>query len=368
MTELRVPVDEVRVNGRHRIDLGDVDSLAKSIADVGLINPITVTPDNLLIAGERRLAAVRSLGWTEVPARVVDTLTDAADRLAAERDENTCRLNMSPEELVRLGSAMEELARSSAADRMAEGQVNGGLARHGLLSSNVSRSADTQSRKAAETAAIVGDAIGLSRDRYYMARRIIRYAEDESQPDRVREAAAAARVEMNSTGLVTVAHEKLKAALGRERAAREAQEAKAAALADPVPEFGDDGLWVPELGDTSPNAAAQRRHLINVYAEQGFRSGQIADKIGLSERHVRKVARNHGIDIIADRTVGRTRRLDADRIVRETVHTLEGVAMGVRLIDYDDLDRAQIGDWAKSLADSIRVLNRLTKRLKEIAQ
>jgi ParB family chromosome partitioning protein len=51
---------------------GSVESLAASIADVGLINPITVTRDGRLLAGRHRFVACRALGWTEVPATMVD--------------------------------------------------------------------------------------------------------------------------------------------------------------------------------------------------------------------------------------------------------------------------------------------------------
>jgi ParB family chromosome partitioning protein len=49
-----------------------VESLATSIADVGLINPITVTRDGRLLAGRHRFVACRALGWTDIPATVVD--------------------------------------------------------------------------------------------------------------------------------------------------------------------------------------------------------------------------------------------------------------------------------------------------------
>jgi hypothetical protein len=61
------PVSKIKVGReRQRKDLGDVKVLAASIADVRLINPIPVSPDGTLLARERRLAAVKQLGWTEV--------------------------------------------------------------------------------------------------------------------------------------------------------------------------------------------------------------------------------------------------------------------------------------------------------------
>ena len=54
-------VAEIIVGTRHRRDMGDLASLSRSIADVGLLHPIVVTPDSRLIAGERRLRACTSM-------------------------------------------------------------------------------------------------------------------------------------------------------------------------------------------------------------------------------------------------------------------------------------------------------------------
>jgi len=44
-------VAEIQIGTRHRRELGDIDALAQSIADVGLLHPVVVTPAGLLIAG-----------------------------------------------------------------------------------------------------------------------------------------------------------------------------------------------------------------------------------------------------------------------------------------------------------------------------
>lgn len=83
----------------------DVDKLASSIREVGLIQPITVkaravmsgglsTQGFQIVAGHHRVAACRSLGWTEIDAIVID----AAGHLEAELveiDENLCRSELS---------------------------------------------------------------------------------------------------------------------------------------------------------------------------------------------------------------------------------------------------------------------------------
>ena len=52
--------------------LGDL-----TVSRVGLLHPVVVTSDGRLVAGERRLVACRSLGWTDVPVTVADSLADA---------------------------------------------------------------------------------------------------------------------------------------------------------------------------------------------------------------------------------------------------------------------------------------------------
>lgn len=60
MTSETMPIDSVVVGARHRQRLGDLRTLAASIAGVGLLHPVVVTPDRRLVAGQRRLEACRS--------------------------------------------------------------------------------------------------------------------------------------------------------------------------------------------------------------------------------------------------------------------------------------------------------------------
>ena len=73
-------------------DPDSVQALADSIAEIGLINPITVDKENNLIAGLHRLQAANLLGWSEIECTVRD-LTDLQAELA-EIDENIIRRNL----------------------------------------------------------------------------------------------------------------------------------------------------------------------------------------------------------------------------------------------------------------------------------
>jgi hypothetical protein len=83
-----INIDLIRV-GKKRRELGDIDTLADSIASIGLINPISVTEDFQLIAGLHRLEACKSIGWMEIPA-IILSLDEVSIQLA-EIDENLIR-------------------------------------------------------------------------------------------------------------------------------------------------------------------------------------------------------------------------------------------------------------------------------------
>jgi ParB family chromosome partitioning protein len=74
---------------RREVKSDYVQKLADSIKQVGLINPITIAPDNRLIAGYHRLQAFIQLGETRIPA-VILNLSELEARLA-EIDENLIR-------------------------------------------------------------------------------------------------------------------------------------------------------------------------------------------------------------------------------------------------------------------------------------
>lgn len=112
----------------------------------------------------------------------------------------------------------------------------------------------------------------------------------------------------------------------------------------------------------------QRLARIRELAGKGWASAQIAREIGNTEEYVRQLARDHDIDIPADRVLSGTRRIDSRKVAAEIVATLEGLAVPLRLINYDDLDVAEIREWATSLTESTRPLNRFIKQIKEMAQ
>lgn len=96
---LDLDVDAVVVKYSMRRNLGDLDSLATSIRSLGLLHPVIVDRNNILVVGGRRLEAARRAGLTHVPAMKLDIDFDSMTALDIQSDENLCRLPLTPEEL-----------------------------------------------------------------------------------------------------------------------------------------------------------------------------------------------------------------------------------------------------------------------------
>ena len=111
--ELDWAVDSILVGVRHRTDYGDIQALADSIAEVGLLQPVTITPDGVLICGARRLAALKHLGLKTANVWVRSGLSNKLLALMAERDDNLSHKSYSTTELARL---YEELKAEISAD------------------------------------------------------------------------------------------------------------------------------------------------------------------------------------------------------------------------------------------------------------
>jgi N6-adenosine-specific RNA methylase IME4 len=177
------------IRDRHRKDMGDLQALADSNADVGLLHPVVITPDNVLVSGERRLEAVKSLEWSEVPVHVVATLEGACRLLKAERDENTCRKDFTPSEAVAMGKSIEDVERAAAAERQKEaGRQQGAHGKEGgrgkkktpspKKGEGVSGGPPPHKRR---TSAKVGAAVGMSGTNYEKAKKVVKAAEEDPQ-------------------------------------------------------------------------------------------------------------------------------------------------------------------------------------------
>ncbi len=95
---MRVLISKIKVKKRIRKELGNLTELSKSIEENGLINPIIINENYELLAGYRRLRAVKKLGWKDIEVKMVHT-NDELDKLNIELEENLLRKDFTPLEL-----------------------------------------------------------------------------------------------------------------------------------------------------------------------------------------------------------------------------------------------------------------------------
>lgn len=112
-----IDIRKIKVTDRIRQDFSCIEELAQDIAENGLINPIVVTSDYQLIAGERRLRAHQYLGRQEVEVNIME-VRDYAHHLQLEISENEHRRDFTFSERIAYGKKIEELERIKAKERM----------------------------------------------------------------------------------------------------------------------------------------------------------------------------------------------------------------------------------------------------------
>lgn len=193
-----LPVDEISTGDRIRTDLGDLTELAESIGRVGLLHPIVVDPAGALIAGARRLAAVRRLGWTHVPVTRVDAISSAVDLLMAERDENTARRDFTVSEALRLRRRLEDLERPKAAAREKAGKAP---------SANLAEGAKGETRE------LASKPTGYGRTTLDKAQKVHDVANDPTAPADARQVAQAEIGRMDTEGKVDRSYQNVERAL-----------------------------------------------------------------------------------------------------------------------------------------------------------
>lgn len=112
-------------------------------------------------------------------------------------------------------------------------------------------------------------------------------------------------------------------------------------------------------------AVAERRDKMRTMAAEGYATRQIASAIGVGEETCRALFKREGIDVPGDRAIGKTHRLDSNRILERTVLDAEHLTADVGLIDFKTIDRERLRGWIDSLNESKRALASFIRRLTE---
>ena len=93
VVSMLVKISDIKIGSdRRNVAPNDALALSKSVAEIGLLNPITISTDYILIAGRHRLEAVKLLGWSEIECTISNL--DGLRAELAEIDENFVRTSL----------------------------------------------------------------------------------------------------------------------------------------------------------------------------------------------------------------------------------------------------------------------------------
>ena len=105
---MQLPIEDIKIKKRIRKDLGDLTSLIDSLRSHGLMNPVVITKNNELIAGHRRIASAKVLGWKSIEVMVLDKISEL-EKIELEIEENVVRKDFSGDELEDAMARLEAL-------------------------------------------------------------------------------------------------------------------------------------------------------------------------------------------------------------------------------------------------------------------
>jgi N6-adenosine-specific RNA methylase IME4 len=191
-------IADIKIGNRHRTDLGDIDGLAKNIAEIGLLHPPVVTSDGKLIAGRRRIEAYKRLGRKTIQV----TVLDLKKVVLGEYAENVFRKAFTPSEMADIADTIEPLERAAAKERQRAGKGADGSGGRGKRK-NLGGSSPKVSGKALDKVAKI---VGKDRRTIEKARAVRDAA--KADPERFRKL----QEDMDRTGRVNGVYRRLKIA------------------------------------------------------------------------------------------------------------------------------------------------------------
>lgn len=109
-----VDIDSISIKTPFREALGDVTSLEASIRKYGLLYPLIVDRNNVLIVGQRRLQACRNVGLRNIPVLKLDIDGDSMAALDIRSDLSLCRMALSDSDLEKLIESKKRILRTES--------------------------------------------------------------------------------------------------------------------------------------------------------------------------------------------------------------------------------------------------------------
>lgn len=191
----KLPISDIKIRKRHRKKLGDLESLKQSIEDIGLLHPVVINEENVLIAGRRRLEAYKLTKERVVPVTVIPL----QQIVLGEYAENAERLDLQVSESVAIAAEVQAIEDREAAKRRKE--TEGRPKKGSRKTTGDSPAVSDEPRRATTKTA---KAVGMGRQKLERAREVVEAA--DADPEEFGDLVE----EMDRTGRVTGVHKKLK--------------------------------------------------------------------------------------------------------------------------------------------------------------
>lgn len=219
--ELERSLESIVVGTRHRTDLGDIDALMESINRVGLLQPITLTPDGVLVCGWRRYHALRRLGHRTTNVWIRSGLTDRLSQLLAEQDDSVMHKPLSLIEAESLYRELkvvmaEDAARRQEASRFGSTTREGDDAAGAGGPAGVSGAVESTAPRSLGEARVQAARMVTGRGSQTMLEQIGRLkdlANDDTRPEHIRAQAAEELARIEAGGKVHGSHLRMNTAL-----------------------------------------------------------------------------------------------------------------------------------------------------------
>lgn len=187
---MKIKIDEIIIGSRARKDLGDLQELADSIKENGLLQPIAIDAEGFLIDGQRRIEAVKLLGWTEIEAHKL-TIND---QLNTEFYKNELRKSFTLSERLTFAEKLEHVVKARSRRKMYEAGKYGSLGGRGNKKL-LGKSLAAISRKGVASRDVIAKMVGISPNTLRKVKEIVNAKENPEYKDLIEKMDQADEVE-----------------------------------------------------------------------------------------------------------------------------------------------------------------------------
>ena len=95
---IEIETADIIIKRSVRENYGDLQSLVASIRKLGLIYPVIIDKNNILISGNRRIEACLEAEIKTIPAVKLEIEYNSPEALEIQADDNLCRLPLTAED------------------------------------------------------------------------------------------------------------------------------------------------------------------------------------------------------------------------------------------------------------------------------